>query len=139
LLDPIMDEAMATMPLSHSVDFTDKKRLAMDAEYSLGRNLWRGELVAGGDLEGGADGQLAQWNLALSDKDELMAQFVRWNQPGGTRSRIGAWYGHMFGKYITTRLWAEFSYGQASEDRGDGKGTAAGLQFLLEIPDLLRK
>jgi hypothetical protein len=139
LLDPIMDEAMATMPLSHSVDFTDKKRFALDAEYSLGRNLWRGELVVGRDLEGGADGQLAQWNLALSDKDELMAQFVRWNQPAGTRSRVGAWYGRKLGKYLIARLWAEFSYGRVSEADGDGNATAAGLQFLLEIPKLFRR
>lgn len=139
LLDPIMDQALAGMPLSHSVDLTDKKRFSLDAEYSLGRNLWREEVVVGRDLDGRVDGQFLQWSFTLTQKDELMAQFARWNQPEGTRSGVGAWYGRKFAKYFTARLWAELGLGRAPAINKDGNETAAGLQCLLEIPHLFKR
>ncbi|HOF89740.1 MAG TPA: hypothetical protein PLZ36_16805, partial [Armatimonadota bacterium] len=93
LVDPVMGEALAGMPLSASLDFTDKTRVALDAEYSAGPHLWRAELVGGRDSDGGVNGQFLQWNRALSDRDEFTAQAARWEQPGGHRLRVGASFG----------------------------------------------
>jgi hypothetical protein len=139
LLDPIMGSKLAGMPLSHSVNLTDKKRLALDAEYSMGKELFRGELILGRDSENRVNGQFLQWSHALSDKDELMVQMARWDQPAGDRVRFGGWYGRKLGKYFTARLWAERSLGKEPGKKRVtyGNETTVGLQCIMEIPRLL--
>jgi hypothetical protein len=133
-----MDSALANMPLSHSVNFTDKKRFALDAEYSMGKELFRGELILGRDSENRVNGQFLQWSHALSDKDELMVQMARWKQPSGDRVRFGGWYGRKLDKYFTARLWVERSLGEELGEMNvtHGNETTVGLQCIMEIPRL---
>jgi hypothetical protein len=136
LLDPLMDEAFKDMPLSYSVILTNKVRIGFDAEYTRQKDLLRGELVVGSDSDGPVNGQFFQWNHNLSEKDEVTAQVARWDQPSGTRVRVGGWYGHKFGRYTTIRMWSERSHGRIAADIS-GNETAGGLQCLIEIQRLI--
>jgi hypothetical protein len=134
LLDPMMDEALMDMPVEHSVSFTNKTRVGLDSEYSMGRELLRAELIVGRDSEGGTNGQYFQWNYSFTEKDELTGQIARWSQPTGTRLRYGGWYSRRLGRFLTARLWFERSH--ARETETDGKETTAGVQLLLEVQRL---
>ncbi len=131
LVDPLMEEAMMDMPLEHSLTFTDKTRVALDAEYSRGPATWRAELVGGRDADGPVNGQFLQWNRALSDRTEVTAQAARWEQPTGNRLRLGASYGYRLNDRTTLRASVERGLGHVpGEDR---QTTTVGLQMSLEL------
>lgn len=94
LVDPVMEEALMDMPLSYSLSFTDKLRIGMDAEYAIGQDTWRAELIGGRDSDGKVNGQFLQWNRDLNEKNEVTTQVARWEQPTGNRLMIGASYGY---------------------------------------------
>ena len=143
LLDPLMDDALPGAPLSQSIDFADKTRIALDAEYSMGRDLFRAEVVTGRDVQvstantdGLVNGQFLQWNRALfSDKNELSFQLARWEQPDGTRLRLGASYGRKLHQYLTARVSVERSLGRAPDGRRNETDLA--LQLVCDVPKLL--
>lgn len=143
LLDPLMDDALPGMPLSQSVDSAHKIRIALDAEYGMGRDLLRAELVTGRDIhvstantDGLVDGQFLQWNRALfSDKNELMFQLARWEQSAGTRLGLGASYGRKLREYFTARVSVERSLGRTPDMRRNE--TNFTLQLICDVPKLL--
>ena len=139
LVDPLMDnEAMVgDMSMTPALDFTDKTRVALDAEYSAGQNLWRAELVAGRDSDGSVNGQFIQWNRALDEKHEISLQASRWEQPGGNRVRLGIAGERKLDQYTTVRLYAERALGHAEME--DRNRTLIGVQFLREFPSLFSK
>ncbi|OPZ88234.1 MAG: hypothetical protein BWY76_00049 [bacterium ADurb.Bin429] len=134
LVDPVMGTALPGMPLSASLDFTDKTRVALDAEYSAGQDIWRAELVAGRDSDGGVNGQFLQWNRALTEKNEVTAQVARWEQPGGNRLRVGASFGHRLDDYTLVRLTAERSQGHVPGT--DHNETMVAVQLTRDFPGL---
>ncbi|MHB9023107.1 MAG: hypothetical protein ACYC7E_02895 [Armatimonadota bacterium] len=137
LVDPVMGEALPGMPLSQSLDFTNKTRLGLDAEYSVGQDLWRAELIAGRDSDGSVNGQFLQWNRALNEKDEVTAQLARWEQPGGTRLRLGASVGRKLDEYTIIRATAERSLGRVpGENRNE---TMLSLQLARDFTGLFGK
>jgi len=138
LVDPLMDDSsMAGDMGMPALDFTDKSRLGIDAEYSAGPNLWRAELVAGRDGDGSVNGQFLQWNRAIDDKHEVSLQATRWEQPGGTRVRLGASAERKLDQYSTIRLYAERALGHTPME--DRNGTTIGIQYLREFPSLFGK
>ncbi|MDD3926429.1 MAG: hypothetical protein PHT33_07210 [bacterium] len=137
LVDPVMEEAIMDMPLDHSLTFTDKTRLGLDMEYSAGRDTWRAEVIGGRDSDGSVNGQFLQWNRALNEKNEITTQLARWEQPGGSRLRLGAAYGRKINDDTTIRIAAERSLGRIpGEDRN---GTTVMLQFTREFSSLFGK
>jgi hypothetical protein len=134
LVDPMMDEDMSGMPM---VDFTDKTRIGLDAEYATGPTVWRAELVGGRDGDGHVNGQFLQWNRALNDRQEVSAQVARWEQPDGRRLRVGAAFSHQPNDLTTLRASVERSLGHTPlEDRNE---TMVSLQVLREFPGLVKK
>lgn len=139
LVDPLMDddEMLGDMLMEPPQDFTDKARIAVDAEYAAGPNLWRAELVAGRDGDGAVNGQFLQWNRVLDDKHEVTLQATRWEQPSGARVRLGLGGERKLDQYSTLRLYAERALGHTPmEDRNT---TTIGIQYLREFPSLFGK
>ncbi|MHB0935769.1 MAG: hypothetical protein ACYDCO_13375 [Armatimonadota bacterium] len=139
LVDPLMDdeEMLDGMLMDPAVDFTDKSRVALDAEYSAGQNLWRAELIAGRDGDGAVNGQFLQWNRTLDEKHEVTLQATRWEQPGGTRTRLGVGGERKLDQYSTIRLYAERALGHTPME--DRNSTIVGIQYLREFPSLFGK
>lgn len=143
LVDPLMDEALPGAPLSESLDFVNKTRIGLDAEYSMGPDVFRAEFVTGRDSHalaanagGLVNGEFLQWNRALfSDKNELTFQVARWEQSTGTRLRLGAMYGRKFGQYVTARAAVERNLGRTTDLHRDV--TDFTLQLLFDLPKLL--
>jgi hypothetical protein len=139
LVDPLMDDAMMLdgMIMDPPLDFTDKSRVSIDAEYIAGANLWRAELVAGRDSDGAVNGQFLQLNHALDEKNEIALQATRWEQPGGTRTRLAVGGERKLDQYTTIRLYAERALGHTPME--DRNRTLIGVQFLREFPGLFGK
>jgi len=139
LVDPLMDteEMLDGMLMDPPLDFTDKSRVAVDAEYSAGQNLWRAELVGGRDSDGAVNGQFIQYSRAIDDKHEVSLQATRWEQPGGNRVRLGIAGERKLDQYTTVRLYAERALGHTPME--DRNRTLIGIQLLREFPGLFGK
>lgn len=139
LVDPVMGHGAEPDTGGHmpALEITDKLRIALDAEYSAGPDLWRAELVVGPDADGGTNGQFVQWNRMLNERQELTVQAARWEQPGGDRLRLGGSVGHMLDDRSTARLSVERSLGRTIAERRNE--TMISLQLLREFPDLFGK
>jgi len=137
LIDPVMEEAMMGHPVHHSLTFTDKARIAVDAEYAKGRDTWRTELIGGRDSDGRVNGQFFQWNREVNEKSEITAQLARWEQPTGSRTRFGLGYGYMLDGSTTVRAATERSLGRVP---GEGRdSTMFTLQLSREFGSVFNK
>ncbi len=139
VVDPVMDDTEGPTMMMDGMelpvlDFVNKFRLGLDGEYSAGPTLYRAELVGGRDSDGSVNGQFLQWNLALDETREVSAQVARWDQPTGTRTRLGASFSKKLDTLTTLRLSAEQSHGRTPmENRNE---TMISLQYLREFPSL---
>jgi hypothetical protein len=124
-------------PSSGPLDFTDKTRGALDAEVSLGRSLWRLEVVAGRDGDGPVNGQFLAWDFALTDRVELSLQGVRWEQPRGRQVRAGAAAAWRISDMLLARLSAERRFGYTPSE--ENAVTTASLQIELSLRPLWRR
>jgi len=137
LIDPVMEEAMMGHPVHHSLAFTDKARIAVDAEYAKGRDTWRTEIIGGRDSDGRVNGQFFQWNRAVNEKSEITAQLARWEQPTGSRTRFGLGYGYVLDGSTTVRAATERSLGRVP---GEGRNsTIFTLQLAREFGSIFNK
>lgn len=82
--DPVMENGRV-------LEFSDKNRVALDAEYYWGPYLVRAEVVGGDDNGRGAYGHWVQFNYPLSYKTSIDVGTERWSQFSG--GLTGYWAG----------------------------------------------
>jgi hypothetical protein len=109
-------------PGSRLLGWSNKRRLALDAEIEQGVDLFRVEGVVGTDGGQGAHGAWAGWTRPLSARDSVEAAVETWRQPAEEGLLWGAWLGgeHHFDGLRTARAalrWSRAREGGRSDSQ----------------------
>jgi hypothetical protein len=115
----------------HVLEFSEKNRVAVDAEYYWGPYLLRAEVVAGDDNGRGAYGHWLQFSYPLSYKTSLEVGTERWSQFSGGLTGYWAGVEHKLSEGKTARLILQT--GQSREGGMSMNKTRVTGQFLVEF------
>ena len=113
------------------LEFSDKNRVAVDAEFYWGPYLVRAEVVAGDDNGRGAYGHWLQFSYPLSYRTSLEAGMERWSQFSGGLTGYWAGIEHKLSEGKTARL--VFETGRRRESGMSMETARITGQFLVEF------